>query len=238
MTPTGSNAPGVDPRPVAGATCRPARSAFLARRSAMSDRISRPECILAESDGRLVIADKRGTCTVLCPDGLATPLRNDEIAAERHGAQSRGLPLCGEHRRRPAVSGRHRDRRRDGGHGLFEGRPSVPSTSSTSTCTTGSGSRCRQGPSPGLRHQRSGCRRLCPVDRERPTAPRRRPSLLRQRVRTTADDTVLYIAETTAGRVTRCSLALDGTPTSREAQGPAPIFAGARSRWHHLRHGG
>ena len=31
--------------------------------------LSRPECILAERDGRLLIADKRGTFTVLFPDG-------------------------------------------------------------------------------------------------------------------------------------------------------------------------
>lgn len=35
----------------------------------VGDDLCRPECILAERDGRLLIADKRGTFTVLAPDG-------------------------------------------------------------------------------------------------------------------------------------------------------------------------
>lgn len=191
--------------------------------------LSRPECILAESDGRLVIADKRGAFTLRDPDGT-------QHLVGSIGSLPNGMAIDREGHLWIANIGDQRLYKVDMATGVaeivldaFDGKPlgSVNFVYVDTldrvwvTVSTRTEPRLKSLTDPiadGYILRIDGGRAHLVLD----------GLYFTNEVRTDRDETTLYIAETTAGRVSRCRIHPDGTLGALERFGPDPLYPGAR----------
>jgi sugar lactone lactonase YvrE len=190
--------------------------------------LSRPECVLAERDGTLWIADDKSAVLRLDPDGTQTRIGQIGGAPNGLAFDRRGALLIAN-----IGDGKLYRMTRDGRHEVildrFEGKPlgalnfvhvddrdRVWVTVSTRTEPR---IKAVQSPIPDgflLVNDGGGWRRVggdyC----------------FTNEIRIDAAGKYLYVAETALGRVSRHALHPDGSLGPRETFGPEPIFAGAR----------
>ena len=190
-------------------------------------KLSRPECIIAEPDGTLWISDDRAAVTRIWPDGT------QDLIGSMGGAPN-GLAMAADGTIYVANIGHgafyrlHRDGRHEVLLDTLDGRP-VGSANfvyideqsrlwlTVSTVTT---------PRSEALHNKIPDGYVILMDE---MGPRRVADkiLFSNEVRIDRQGRYLYLAETTAGRVTRYPLAADGALGRAELFGPEPIFPGA-----------
>jgi sugar lactone lactonase YvrE len=189
--------------------------------------LSRPECIIAESDGTLWISDDRAAVTRIRPDG------SQELIGSMGGAPN-GLAMAADGTIYVANIGHGAFYRldQDGRHQVLldtlNGKP-VGSANfvyidekarfwlTVSTVTT---------PRSDALHNKIADGYVILMDEK---GPRRVAEgiLFANEVRIDREGRYLYLAETTAGHVSRYPLSPDGSLGKPEIFGPSPIFPGA-----------
>lgn len=225
-----SNAPGVQ-RAATAETPLPSGPFAIDhnRVSYVGADLSRPECILAERDGTLVIADKRGCFTLLDPDGTQRQLGTmgslpNGMAIGRDGAlYVANIGDC-KFYKVDLATGQHEVLLDS-----LEGRPlgSVNFVYIDTldriwvTVSTRTEPRLAALTTPIA----DGYILLIENGAPRIVADE---LYFTNEVRTSADEKTLYIAETTAGQISRCAINDDGTLGPRETFGPTPLYTGAR----------
>lgn len=191
--------------------------------------LARPECILAERDGSLVIADRRATFTLRLPDGSQHFVGNmralpNGMAIDRTGdLWVANIGDCLLYRVNMQTGDAEVMLSR------FEGRPlgSVNFVYVDGldrlwvTVSTRTEPRLK-----ALTDPVADGYVLC-IENGTPRLAMDGLYFTNE-VRTDREETTLYVAETTAGRVSRCRIGPDGRLGPRETFGPDPLYPGAR----------
>ena len=190
-------------------------------------KLSRPECIIAEPDGTLWISDDRAAVTRIRPDGT------QDLIGSMGGAPN-GLAMAADGTIYVANIGHGAFYRlsQDGHHQVLldtlDGKP-VGSANfvyidekdrlwlTVSTVTT---------PRSDALHNKIADGYIILMDKNGPRRVAER-ILFANEVRIDGDGRHLYLAETTAGHVSRYPLNRDGSLGKPEIFGPSPIFPGA-----------
>jgi len=190
-------------------------------------KLSRPECIIAEPDGTLWISDDRAAVTRIWPDGT------QDLIGSMGGAPN-GLAMAADGTIYVANIGHGAFYRlsQDGHHQVLldtlDGKP-VGSANfvyidekdrlwlTVSTVTT---------PRSDALHNKIADGYVILMDKNGPRRVAER-ILFANEVRIDGDGRHLYLAETTAGHVSRYPLNRDGSLGKPEIFGPSPIFPGA-----------
>ena len=190
-------------------------------------KLSRPECIIAEPDGTLWISDDRAAVTRIRPDGT------QDLIGSMGGAPN-GLAMAADGTIYVANIGHGAFYRlsQDGHHQVLldtlDGKP-VGSANfvyidekdrlwlTVSTVTT---------PRSDALHNKIADGYVILMDKNGPRRVAER-ILFANEVRIDGDGRHLYLAETTAGHVSRYPLNRDGSLGKPEIFGPSPVFPGA-----------
>lgn len=189
--------------------------------------LSRPECILAQAEGTLWVSDDRSGVLRIAPDGTQT--RIGQVGGTPNGiAMDRDGSFIIANIESGLVQRLHRDGSHETVLGELDGRPlgAVNFVLFDSRWRLWVSVSTRTNPRrEALREPRpDGYVILFADGRARIVAD---GLFFANEVRLSADETVLYVAETAAGRVSRFAVGLDGSLSDRRAFGPDPLWEGA-----------
>ena len=190
--------------------------------------LRRPECVVTLSDGSVLASDRAGIVTRIFPDGSQTDRGSGALLANTFALDDDGTAIVADLKRGAILSFA-------GGeasllHGSYEGEP----LGAVNFCLAAEAAAGEWYVSVATRH--ADFRAAI----ERPRADGRIFRLTPGRIELVADGLffpnamqidpaagLLYVAETTAGAISRAPLLADGTLGRFERFGPAPLYPGA-----------